>query len=143
MFHTNHMEDAAVMWIEVCFLWFHFTITSNFCILISYSNSEILNSNRFFHWKKNKHSRHFKLNSIYLHCQAVFQFIFRQCLFILHLKGGKIVSFETKTFEMNQKPFWIRWLEIIESKYQAIYRMISYLSSDKLFIIWWANFSVW
>lgn len=81
-----------------------------------------------FPLKKNKHSRHFKLNSIYLHCQAVFQFIFRQCLFIFHLKGGKIVSFETKTFEMNQKPFWIHWLEIIESKYQAIYRMISYLS---------------
>lgn len=130
MFHTNHMEDAAVMWIEVCFLWFHFTITSNFCILISYSNSEILNSNRFFHWKKNKHSRHFKLNSIYLHCQAVFQFIFRQCLFILHLKGGKnrFVWNENVRNESEAVLDSLAWNHRI--------KISSYISYDKLFIVW-------
>lgn len=130
MFHTNHMEDAAVMWIEVCFLWFHFSITSNFCILISYSNSEILNSNRFFHWKKNKHSRHFKLNSIYSHCQAVFQFIFRQCLFILHLKGGKnrFVWNENVRNESEAVLDSLAWNHRI--------KISSYISYDKLFIVW-------
>lgn len=130
------MEDAAVMWIDVCFLWFHFTITSNFCILISYSNSEILNSNRFFHWKKQTFKTFQTQFDLFTLSSCVSIYIQAVLVYFPFKRGeNRFVSNENVRNESEAVLDSLAWNHRI--------KISSYISYDKLFIIGWANFSVW